>query len=112
MKTEKYYLKDIEIIKNRNPSLKMEPSTGSLISIRKPNWHINDKMLKKFGNGKMYSFCGTGSSGSSYTHKCIEDGFFYHSSWFADVSPETIDPKPIEFAKPIHVNIDDLEIPE
>jgi hypothetical protein len=111
MKTEKHYLKDIEEIMNINPHLKYDPEYRAYISTRNLNWHINDKMLKKFGDGKRYPFWETAGSSNSYTHKG-EDGYFYHSSWFADVPPETIDTKPTEFAKPIHVNIDDLEIPE
>jgi len=52
--------------------------------IKTPNqlpWTINDQMFPKFGNNKTYSFVKINYL-SRYTHRCQEDGHYYHESWF------------------------------
>jgi len=43
---------------------------------------INLEMEKKFGNGKEYSF--KPDIYGEYTHRCQEDNYCYHESWFED----------------------------
>ena len=41
---------------------------------------INTTMERKFGNGKEYSF--RSDCEGEYTHRCLEDNYCYHESWF------------------------------
>ena len=109
MKKEEHYLMYVEDLKTLHPELKDHPDSGSLISRL---WHINSKMLSKFGDGKKHTFQVLRGEGSSYTHKCLEDGFFYHYDWFVEMPIKTTDPEPQTSLEPIQIEINDLEIPE
>jgi len=51
-------------------------------------WHINDEMLKNFGDGRYHKFRRIATIGlqhnhydDSYTHEC-DDTYIYNKSWF------------------------------
>lgn len=54
----------------------------------KMDWHINDDMSQRFGDGKLYIF-EEYTSCYEYTHEG-DDGYLYHSSWFDEKEPEAI----------------------
>jgi hypothetical protein len=47
---------------------------------------INDDMICKFGDGREYEFkeLELADSVGGFTHKCVDDGWYYHKSWFED----------------------------
>jgi len=44
---------------------------------------INSTMRRKFGNGFEYHFI-TYREDGRYTHKCMQDNYCYHESWFVE----------------------------
>ena len=52
--------------------------------------HINSTMAEKFGNHRKYKFMQIRSEmyTGNYTHRCDDDNYHYHSSWFMDDEPE------------------------
>ena len=49
-------------------------------------WHINDSMIRKFGDGEEYRFRDiedTDADNAHYTHRGW-DRYAYHESWFED----------------------------
>jgi len=117
---EKHYLLPIEELKSLYPALELDRDMGHYratvrIDGKGKSWNINRDMKKKFGDGREYTFEVIGNpSYNNYTHKCKEDNFFYHSSWFCSEFPEgPKDPsQPEPSLDPVQVDIKDLEIPE
>jgi len=95
-----------------NPSLGMSDDGGIRgYSSFGQEWFINDVMLKKFGNGKKYTFVKLKDE-HDYTHMCLEDEFYYDESWFCLDHKDIINPEKLKNTNPVVVEIKDLEIPE
>lgn len=77
-------LKSINEIKSRFPFYKeLEESLSHKKRFMwdSHGWVINGDMVPKFDDGVMYQFEPTGDH-SGYTHKCIQDGYYYSELWF------------------------------
>jgi hypothetical protein len=44
------------------------------------DWHINEEMAPKFGDGNYHYFELSNGHNNQYTHR--HDGYSYHESWF------------------------------
>lgn len=55
---------------------------ASSLYCKKRGWCINSNMKPKFGKPYEYTFYPY--SHRNYTHRCNEDDYVYHESWFMD----------------------------
>jgi len=111
--SSEFYLKDISSVMLDNPNLRMSDNDGIKgDSFLGKDWFINQDMLKKFGDGKKYTFVKMNHKDSNYTHMCIEDEFYYDESWFCLDDKDIVNPEKLKNTNPVVVEIKDLEIPE
>lgn len=76
-----YRLKSLEEI-SKESDLRYDDITNHYIS-ESNGWLINTVMKQKFGDGRYYTFdLNNVHVQSKYTHRCKDDGCFYHQSWF------------------------------
>jgi hypothetical protein len=58
---------------------------GDYVENSETGWHINDEMMELFGDKQYHKFEEDRNEYNEYTHRCVEDEYSYHESWFEEV---------------------------